>query len=76
MKHLLCFGFGFSAEALARKLDPLEWRVTGTSRSPEGVAAIHAHWLCYFRQRDKNWSDKGGGQCRDHPWPKILYLGR
>ena len=42
MKHLLCFGFGFSAEALAHKLDPLEWRVTGTSRSPEGVAAIHA----------------------------------
>ena len=42
MKHLLCFGFGFSAEALARKLDPREWRVSGTSRSPEGVAAIHA----------------------------------
>jgi nucleoside-diphosphate-sugar epimerase len=42
MKHLLCFGFGFSAEALAHKLDPLEWRVTGTSRSPEGVAAINA----------------------------------
>lgn len=42
MKHLLCFGFGFSAEALARKLDPREWRVSGTSRSPEGVAAINA----------------------------------
>jgi hypothetical protein len=42
MKHLLGFGFGFSAEALAHKLDPNEWRVTGTSRSPGGVAAINA----------------------------------
>jgi nucleoside-diphosphate-sugar epimerase len=42
MKHLLCFGFGFSAEALAHKLNPIEWSVTGTSRSPEGVAAINA----------------------------------
>jgi nucleoside-diphosphate-sugar epimerase len=42
MKHLLCFGFGFSAEALAHKLNPIEWSVTGTSRSPEGVAAISA----------------------------------
>jgi nucleoside-diphosphate-sugar epimerase len=42
MKHLLCFGFGFSAEALARKLNPIEWSVTGTSRSQEGVDAINA----------------------------------
>jgi len=42
MKHLLCFGFGFSAETLAHKLDPIEWSVIGTSRSPEGVAAINA----------------------------------
>ena len=42
MKHLLCFGFGFSAEALAHKLNPIEWSVTGTSRSPEGVAEIKA----------------------------------
>ena len=42
MKHLLCFGFGFSGEALAHKLDPIEWSVTGTSRSLEGVAAINA----------------------------------
>ncbi|HEX3536400.1 MAG TPA: SDR family oxidoreductase [Stellaceae bacterium] len=28
---LLCFGFGYSARALARRLGP-EWRVTGTSR--------------------------------------------
>jgi nucleoside-diphosphate-sugar epimerase len=42
MKHLLCFGFGFSAKAFAQKLDPSEWSVTGTSRSPEGVSAINA----------------------------------
>ncbi len=41
MKHLFCFGFGFSAETLAQKLDRREWRVTGTSRSPEGVATIN-----------------------------------
>ncbi len=42
MKHLFCFGFGFSAEALAHKLNPIEWSVTGTSRSADGVAAINA----------------------------------
>ena len=42
MKHLLCFGFGFSAQALAHQLDSNDWRVTGTSRSHEGVAAINA----------------------------------
>jgi nucleoside-diphosphate-sugar epimerase len=42
MKHLLCFGFGFSASTLAARLDRKAWRVTGTSRSNEGVAAIEA----------------------------------
>ena len=42
MKHLLCFGFGFSAQTLAEKLDPRQWRITGTSRSVEGVAEINA----------------------------------
>ncbi len=41
-KHMLFFGFGFSAEALARRLDPDEWTVTGTSRSVEGAARITA----------------------------------
>jgi nucleoside-diphosphate-sugar epimerase len=40
MNHLLCFGFGFSAQALARKLDKNNWHITGTSRSAEGVTAI------------------------------------
>jgi nucleoside-diphosphate-sugar epimerase len=41
MNHLLCFGFGFSAQALAQKLDKKIWRITGTSRSAQGVAAIN-----------------------------------
>jgi nucleoside-diphosphate-sugar epimerase len=32
MRSLFCFGFGFSAQALARKLAQDGWRVTGTSR--------------------------------------------
>jgi hypothetical protein len=42
VKHLLCFGFGFSARALAAKLNRAEWQVTGTSRSDQGVAEIIA----------------------------------
>ena len=42
MKHLLCFGFGFSAKTMAHLLDPKLWRVTGTSRSEVGAAAIRA----------------------------------
>jgi nucleoside-diphosphate-sugar epimerase len=42
MNHLLCFGFGFSAQHLARILDQANWVISGTSRSDEGVAAIGA----------------------------------
>jgi nucleoside-diphosphate-sugar epimerase len=42
MKHMLFFGFGFSAEALARRLDPAVWKITGTSRSADGAAKITA----------------------------------
>ncbi len=47
-KHLLCFGFGFSAQALSWLLldkctvTVIDWRITGTSRSDEGVAGIRA----------------------------------
>ncbi|MGE0003955.1 MAG: SDR family oxidoreductase [Parvibaculaceae bacterium] len=33
MPHLFCFGLGFSAQALARRLRPQGWTVTGTSRA-------------------------------------------
>jgi nucleoside-diphosphate-sugar epimerase len=42
MKHMLFFGFGFSAEALARRLDPAVWKITGTSRSADGAAKVTA----------------------------------
>ena len=42
MKHLLCFGFGFSAQHLAAILDQSEWQISGTSRSIDGVEAINA----------------------------------
>ena len=42
MNHLLCFGFGFTARALAKRLDPSIWKISGTSRSEQGVAEIAA----------------------------------
>ncbi len=42
MNHLVCFGFGFSAGVLAERLSPQGWRITGTSRSAEGVERIRA----------------------------------
>ncbi len=41
-KHLFCFGFGFSARALAQRLDRAQWRITGTSRTQAGADAISA----------------------------------
>lgn len=38
--HLLCFGFGFSARALAQALPRDQWAITGTSRSPVGCEKI------------------------------------
>jgi dTDP-4-dehydrorhamnose reductase len=41
-RHMLFFGFGFSARALARQLDRSEWTVSGTSRTAGGIADIEA----------------------------------
>lgn len=41
MKHLFCFGMGYSATALARRLSDV-WQVTGTYRSPEAKASLVA----------------------------------
>lgn len=38
--HLLSIGHGYSARALAARLLPLGWRVTGTTRSPDKAQAI------------------------------------
>lgn len=40
MKHLFCFGLGYSAAALARRLTTEGWTVSGTSSTPAGVAAL------------------------------------
>ncbi len=40
--HLLCFGFGFSAQALAGILPNDQWAITGTSRSVQGCEKIRA----------------------------------
>jgi nucleoside-diphosphate-sugar epimerase len=47
--RLFCFGLGYSAEVLARRLGSQGWRVAGTCRSPErqaelGAAGVEA-WL-------------------------------
>jgi nucleoside-diphosphate-sugar epimerase len=42
MNHLLCFGFGYSARALAARLDRQHWRITGTSTTEEGCARVRA----------------------------------
>jgi nucleoside-diphosphate-sugar epimerase len=41
---LFVFGFGFSAEALARRLDP-NWRIIATSRTPEKRAELFARGI-------------------------------
>ncbi len=40
MSHLLCFGLGYSARNLARRLVCQGWRVTGTARSDEAVSRL------------------------------------
>jgi len=53
MSHLVCIGLGYSAATLAGALASVGWRITGTSRSAEGAAAIAArghvgvHWPAF-----------------------------
>ncbi|MEQ1715367.1 MAG: SDR family oxidoreductase [Hyphomicrobium sp.] len=43
MSHLFCFGLGYSAGVIAKRLAAREWSVTGTSTTEQGCAAIQAH---------------------------------
>jgi nucleoside-diphosphate-sugar epimerase len=54
MNHILFFGFGFSAQALAKRLPPSEWKITGTSRTLQGAAAIarSGHTGLVFEEMD------------------------
>jgi nucleoside-diphosphate-sugar epimerase len=40
VKHLLCFGFGFSARTLCERLNLADWKISATSRTAEGVDKI------------------------------------
>lgn len=40
MTRLFCLGLGYTAEAFARRVNPLGWRIAGTARTPEGVSRI------------------------------------
>ena len=43
MNHLLCFGFGYSAQTFVARLHRPSWNISATSRDAEGIAAINAH---------------------------------
>lgn len=43
MTHMLFFGFGFTAKALARRLKPAGWPISATARSDRGLAEIGEH---------------------------------
>lgn len=46
--RLLCFGLGYSAMVLARRLIAKHWRVAGTVRSPEKAKALAAEGIEAF----------------------------
>jgi len=43
--HVFCFGLGFTARALARRLSKTGWRLSGTSQSREQVARLAAEGI-------------------------------
>ena len=61
--RLFCFGLGFSALALARRLAAAGWAVAGTTRSAEKAAALTAEGLAAFVFD------------REHPLPEAALAG-
>jgi nucleoside-diphosphate-sugar epimerase len=52
-RHLLCFGLGYTARALAARLAADGWTVTGTCRNSEHAAALAAQgYACQRFDRD------------------------
>lgn len=49
MNTLFCFGLGFSAKALAQRLDRRAWRIIGTSRSQGGAEGLEANGIAGVR---------------------------
>lgn len=57
-RRLFCFGLGFSALALARRLKAQGWSIAGTTRSPEKTAALTGEGIEVFLfDRDRPLSD-------------------
>ena len=48
MNNLFCFGFGFSARALSARLKSKGWKISATSRTPEGIEKINASGVTGF----------------------------
>lgn len=46
-KTLFCFGYGFSAQALAARLSDAGWHVIGTVRQPDETGSLHADLLAF-----------------------------
>ena len=42
-KSLLCFGYGYCAEALVKQLPRDQWTIRGTSRNPQKIEKLHAN---------------------------------
>jgi nucleoside-diphosphate-sugar epimerase len=42
VNHLLCFGFGYSAQTFVARLHRPSWNISATSRDAEGIATINA----------------------------------
>ena len=45
VNRLFCFGLGFSAEALARRLAAKGWSIAGTARDPANIERIRGAGL-------------------------------
>lgn len=45
MNHLLCFGMGYCARALATRLSADSWRITATFRAPEDQLALDSEGI-------------------------------
>lgn len=61
--HLLCFGLGYAGSALARLLAAEGWRVSGTSREPERLAALRSQGFAALLFD------------REHPLPASAFHG-
>ena len=54
-RHLLCFGLGYTAQALAARLAAEGWTVAGTCRSDKQIAALAARgYACHPFDRDNS----------------------